>query len=142
MRTDHLKVTWLFGAALALLGCPGTLADKERFLSDAAAIPDDASACGDVVARILVPKCGGTGCHGALGPQQGLDLESPGVEARVVDIPATSCAATLAVPADPASSFLYTKLATKPPCGSQMPLARPPLSSEDAACLLAWIAGQ
>lgn len=146
MRTEHLKLTWLLGAALMLVGCPGTLADKERFLVDAGvSMEPDADipgACGDVVTRIFLPKCGGTGCHGALAPQQGLDLASPGVAARVVGIPATGCAATLANPADPASSFLYTKLAVKPPCGAQMPLAQPPLSSDDAACILSWIAAQ
>ena len=49
---------------------------------------------------------------------------------------------SLAAPADPTSSLLYTKLAPKPSCGSQMPLARPALSAADAACILAWIAGQ
>jgi len=138
-------------AGLALLGataCPGKLVDKERFLVDAAAPAGDAAAaedggdaCGDVVARIFVPRCGGA-CHGATAPQQGLDLVSAGVAARVVGVPATSCAATLADPADPASSFLYTKLAAKPPCGGQMPLAQLPLSAADAACVLAWIAEQ
>ena len=137
---------------LALLGataCPGKLTDKERFLvdgavpvgGDAAASDDGGDGCGDVVARIFVPRCGGA-CHGATAPQQGLDLVSAGVAARVVGVAATSCAATLADPADPASSFLYTKLAAKPPCGGQMPLAQLPLSAADTACVLSWIAAQ
>ena len=140
---------WLVGASLALLGatgCPGKLHDKDRFLVDAA-IPmggDDADVggCGDVVARIFIPRCGGSNCHGPTAPQQGLDLESPGVAARVVGVAATSCAALLADPADPASSFLYRKLAAKPPCGAQMPLAQLPLASADSACVLTWISEQ
>ena len=145
MRIDRNRWAWLVVVGLISLGatgCPGTLADKERFLVDAAAPDGGGNACGDVPTRIFVAQCGGSGCHGASAPQQGLDLESPDLAARVVGIPAVSCAATLADPADPASSFLYTKLAVKPPCGAQMPLARPPLGSADVACVLAWIAAQ
>ena len=49
---------------------------------------------------------------------------------------------TLADPDDPEASLLYTKLAPNPPCGSQMPLAAPPLSDAEAACVLEWIARQ
>jgi hypothetical protein len=147
MRTEaSIRLMTLLAAGLIALGatgCPGTLADKERFLTDAAVVDTGgADPCGDVPTRILAAQCGGTGCHGPMAPQQGLDLESPDVAARVVGVAATSCAATLADPANPSVSFLYTKLAVKPPCGSQMPLARPPLSSADAACVLAWIAAQ
>jgi hypothetical protein len=152
MRTDR-SWSWRWGAALALLaaslpgltGCPGTLRDKDRFLTDAAPdadAGDDPGACGDVVTRVFAPSCGGTGCHGATAPQQGLDLVSPGVAARVVGVSGTGCAGLLADPADPTNSLLYTKLSPKPSCGSQMPLARPALSAADAACILAWIAGQ
>jgi hypothetical protein len=150
MRTDRASLAARVGfVGLALLGataCPGRLRDKDRFLVDATAPlggddAQDGGACGDVVARIFVPRCGGA-CHGPAAPQQGLDLESPGVAARVVGVAATSCAATLADPLDPASSFLYTKLAAKPPCGSQMPLAQLPLSAADATCVLSWIAEQ
>jgi hypothetical protein len=150
MRIDRATLGWLCGAGLALLGfagCPGTLHDKERFLTDAAPSGDadaaeDPGACGDVVERIFVPSCGGTVCHGATAPQQGLDLVSAGVASRVVGVSGTGCTGTLAVPADPASSLLYTKLAPSPSCGAQMPLARTALSSADAACILAWIAEQ
>ena len=128
--------------SLGATGCPGTLADKERFLVDAGPSPDSADPCGDVPTRLFAPRCGGSGCHGATAPQQGLDLVSPGVAERLVGVPAVSCAATLATPTDPASSFLYTKLAAKPPCGAQMPLAQDPLGSDDIACILQWIAVQ
>jgi len=156
-------------SALLLAGCPGTLDDKERFLVDAgnagnggsgtdggddAAAPNDAGSdaaagagpdlgpCGDVVTRIFVPSCGGTGCHGATGAQQDLDLVSPGVAARVVGVTGTGCISTLADPANPEASLIYQKLSPTPPCGSPMPLARPALSEDDVACVLAWIAAQ
>jgi hypothetical protein len=172
MRTDRSAVSAVRGlfaltfALSALTGCPGTLDNKERFLVDAgsaasggngddAAAPDDAGSdasaagagadlgpCGDVVTRIFVPSCGGTGCHGSTGAQQDLDLVSPGVAERVVGVIGTGCISTLADPANPEASLLYQKLSPTPPCGSPMPLARPALSEDDAACVLAWIAAQ
>jgi hypothetical protein len=149
-------------SALQLTGCPGTLAHPEHFLlalagasgagpveagseagADAGADPN-AGPCGDVVTRIFIPSCGGTGCHGAVGPQQDLDLVSPDVASRVVGVPGTGtgCVSTLADPTNPEASLIYQKLSPTPPCGSPMPLARPPLSDEDVACVLAWIAAQ
>ena len=157
---------WLLAALLAIVGplagCPGRLENKAEFdayaeahgdagagdgmnvagTSPGAAGTSSNSACGDVVARIFVPSCGGTGCHSAMAPQQDLDLVSPGVAARVVGVPAKACLQKLADPANPEQSLLYQKLAIKPPCGAQMPLARPALSSADAACVLEWIAAQ
>ncbi len=127
----------------ALSGCPGTLDDKERFLVDAGPVDGpDAGGCGDVPARIFVPSCGDNGCHGANAPQQGLDLVSAGLNGRVVGVQAKTCSGILADPQNAAGSLLYTKLLTRPACGSQMPLAREPLSDADVACVLAWIAAQ
>ena len=146
----------------ALTGCPGQLENKAEFdayaeahgdagATDGANVAGTSSgtagttstgACGDVVERIFVPSCGGTGCHSAMAPQQDLDLVSPGVAARVVGVPAKVCLQVLADPQNPEQSLMYQKLATKPPCGAQMPLARPPLSSADVACVLSWIAAQ
>jgi hypothetical protein len=139
------------GLLLAAAGCPGTLTDKERFLNDAGtdtAVPLDAAgetgtgACGDVVMHIFQPQCGNSGCHGAVAPQQNLDLVSAGVAARVVGVSGTECSGVLANPASPETSLLYTKLSSHPPCGAQMPLAATALSSADMACVLAWIAAQ
>ena len=150
MRTD--ASTWsrrlAFGALTLLAGCPGTLADKEAYEAalDGGRARNgdggDAGPCGDVVARIFVPNCGGSGCHGRDAPQQDLDLVSPGVASRVVGITGKGCSVALADPADPEGSLIYQKLSPSPPCGSPMPLARPPLSRADAACVLAWIAAQ
>ncbi len=100
------------------------------------------SPCGDVVARIFVPTCGGKGCHSAAAPQQGLDLVSPDVASRVVGVPAKVCGSFLADPQNPQASLMYQKLLTKPKCGAQMPLARPALSQSDVACVLEWIGAQ
>jgi hypothetical protein len=146
--------SWLLalGALSFIAGCPPTLADKELYEAalDAAAGRNgaeggagaDAGPCGDIVARIFVPTCGGTACHGANAPQQDLDLVSPGVASRVVGVVGKGCSVALADPADPEGSLIYQKLLPSPPCGAPMPLARPPLSRADAACVLAWIAAQ
>lgn len=158
--------SWWLGVVLAALGslagCPGVLENKAEFDAYAEAHGDAGAhdgmnvagtspgtagtssngACGDVVTRIFAPSCGGTGCHSAVAPQQNLDLVSPGVAARVVGVPAKACLQTLVDPANPEQSLLYQKLAVKPPCGAQMPLARPALSSADVACVLGWIAAQ
>lgn len=146
MRIEHRlsRVLPLVACLLAtvLSGCPGTLDDKGRFLVDAGAEEPDAGGCGDVPTRIFVPSCGTNGCHGATAPQQGLDLVSAGLTARLVGVQAKTCSGILADPQNPAGSLLYTKLLTRPACGSQMPLAREPLSDADTACVLAWIAAQ
>lgn len=139
MRSDGARVLWF--VALLLGGCPGTLDDKERFFGDGGA-PDaggPGGPCGDVPARIFVPACGGSGCHGARGPQQGLDLETPGVAARVLGVRATTCVGLLADPKNAAGSLLYSKLLDAPTCGARMPLVRAPLSSADSECVRAWI---
>ncbi len=166
MRTERLRlltVPLALGAALSSLGgCPGQLSNKEEFEAYEASYGDagagtmnqagtssgtagsaGSGTCGDVVTRIFVPSCGGTGCHSAVGPQQGLDLVSPGVASRVVGVAAKQCLQLLADPANPEQSVMYTKLLIRPECGTaQMPLARPPLSGTDVACVLAWIAAQ
>jgi hypothetical protein len=164
----RIENSWLKAAPLAvvamlglLAACPGELANKAEFEAYEAAHGDagapfmntagtssgsagspPSGACGDVVARIIVPSCGGTGCHSALAPQQDLDLVSPGVAARVVGTPAKGCLQLLVDPQNPEQSLMYQKLLPKPTCGAQMPLARPALSSADVACMLSWIAAQ
>ena len=132
------------GALSSLTGCPGTLADKELYeaaLDGASGRPEGgAGGCGDVIERIFTPNCGGSACHGSDAPQQDLDLLSPGVPSRVVGVAGKGCSVVLADPADPEGSLIYQKLLPSPPCGGQMPLARPPLSRADVACVQAWIA--
>ncbi|HVY26672.1 MAG TPA: hypothetical protein VHB79_08965 [Polyangiaceae bacterium] len=168
MRTEAwptLARCGLVAALLLLVACPGKLSNKSEFedydlLHGDAGMGNEAGtaavaagtgntagsiandACGDVAARIFLPSCGGTGCHSANAPQQGLDLVSPDVASRVVGKPAKQCLQTLADPQNPEQSLLYQKLLTKPQCGAQMPLARPALSNADIACVLSWIAAQ
>jgi hypothetical protein len=146
MPIDPSRWAWLlaFAAVSSVAGCPGTLADKELYEAalDGASGPADGGAggCGDVIERIFVPNCAGSACHGSDAPQQDLDLVSPGVPSRVVGVAGKGCSVPLADPADPEGSLIYQKVLPNPPCGGQMPLARPPLGRADVACVLAWIA--
>ncbi len=133
---------------MAFGACAGSLDNKDEFLDAGFTTAASTStgtgvdACGDVEAKILTAKCGGSGCHGVMAPQNDLDLESPGVAARVVGVPAQLCQGVLADPSSPETSVLYTKLLSDTTCGAQMPLARPELSQMDKECLKAWIAKQ
>ncbi|MBW2223052.1 MAG: hypothetical protein JRF54_02335, partial [Deltaproteobacteria bacterium] len=66
-------------SALVIAGCPGSLSNPDDFI-DGGSIDKDAE-------TILAESCGTTGCHDASPQAQaGLDLISPNVESRVVDI--------------------------------------------------------
>ena len=92
---------------------------------------------------VLVPRCATAGCHGTNRPLSPLDLESPGVEARLVNVAGSDCSTeTLVVPGKPDASFLVHKLAdAKPSCGARMPRGEDPLAAGDIACIEQWIAG-
>jgi hypothetical protein len=147
MRTDRISLVLLgLGLMMAFGACAGSLDNKDEFLdagfATAASSGTGVDPCGNVEATILAAKCGGSGCHGAKAPQNDLDLESPGVAARVVGVPAQLCQGILADPSSPGTSVLYTKLLSDTTCGAQMPLARPELSLMDQECLKTWIAKQ
>ncbi|KYF90251.1 nucleotide-binding protein, partial [Sorangium cellulosum] len=59
---------------------------------------------------------------------------------RVAGRRAQSCAGVLADPDRPEESVLYVKLTDAPSCGARMPLGGAPYSSEELACVAAWIA--
>ena len=146
MRTDRIALFLLgLSVVVGVGGCPGSLDNKDEFLDAGFTAVVSTGAddnCGDVEATILAAKCGGTGCHGTKSPQNNLDLESPGVAARVVGVPAIVCKGTLANPSDPDNSVIYTKVLETTACGARMPLARPVLSAAETECLRLWIAKQ
>lgn len=117
-------------AGLTMLGCPGTLTNKECFLQER-----DAHS-------ILLASCTGTTCHNAEDMTLGLDLETSGIGSRLSGKVALTCnGATLVEPGKPDQSVLYTKLLEAPPCGSRMPLGQPELYPEDIEVIRVWIAG-
>lgn len=130
------------GAFGFAVGCAGTLDDPDRFRPDAeaapvaTATPAPAASCGDVEVSIVRLRC--SSCHGATGGTAGLDLETPGVLARLADKRTVDGTARLVVKGNAESSALFTKLGKTPPFGSRMPTGTP-LSDSDIACVKAWI---
>lgn len=133
MRTETVSIA----AALLLLACPGTLEDKDRFLTSSGG---SGGACPDVPNELLGSRCSGNGCHGAASPAAGLDLVSGDYGARLVDKPAQTCDGVLADPTDPAGSVLVILLGPDPACGERMPLHGTPLTDAEISCVEAWLA--
>jgi hypothetical protein len=89
---------------------------------------------------ILVPHCGE--CHGARRTiEQGLDLFSPGLEARILTRTSTQCAGRrIVVPGNPDGSLLMRKIrGSQGTCGDPMPLGGAPLNLAETARVEAWI---
>ena len=126
----------VFGLSSVLLGCPGTLSNPEDFV-------DQPECTGATVQEIFDSSCGGSNCHDADQPAQGLDLVSPNVEARLfgVNVTAAGCEdRTLAVAGDPDLSYLVDKLDGSPGiCGARMPFSAA-LDPREIACIEDWIA--
>ncbi len=133
--TSHAR-PWTRGlAAFALLltACPSDVEDPERFLIT----PEQ---CEQVEQLIFAPRCGNAACHETSKPAAGLDLVSAGLASRVLAARSERCSnRPLVDPAGPGESFLVQKLGTGVRCGSRMPLARKPLSDEEAACVIQWV---
>lgn len=131
-----------FGAFPLLLvalvsGCPGKLADPDRFLDGGE------FACPDIPTELFPQSCGGNKiCHEGAEAAAGLDLVSPGVVERVVDKKARDCPGILADPVLPEASLLFTKLSPATACGSPMPLGKPAFSEAEKDCLRDWIEAQ
>jgi hypothetical protein len=101
------------------------------------AAPEAAAAltCPDIPTTLFEPRCGTAGCHGATNPADGLDLVSPNVAARVVNVPAAS-GGVLVDPAHPEQSVLYQRIA--PGAASPMPPSGPAVEGATVACVLSW----
>jgi hypothetical protein len=91
-------------------------------------------------------------CHDSMGSAAGLDLQSPGLEARLLGIEptgggqgalASKCVGQgrlyLIPGSRPAAGLLLQKLGPNPPpCGGRMPLVGAWLSATELACFQAW----
>jgi hypothetical protein len=115
------------------------------------------------VEEVLRASCGRVGCHNETFRVAGLDLASPGVQTRLIDVDATheditcdnpdggalkvecvpaSCPtnAKLIDLAHPEESWLLKKLAgTQGECGVQMPMAPGVLTESERTCLEEWL---
>lgn len=95
-----------------------------------------------IEATIFSPKCATSGCHSATDRAGGLDLGSPGVEARLVGFPSTCKGKLLVDPGNADGSMIVDKLVNaQPACGgARMPLTGT-IEPAEVECITAWIAG-
>jgi hypothetical protein len=118
-------------AALALVvaaaGCPGSLADPTRFTA----------VCADVPTQTFVSRCATAGCHSAAARAGALDLESAGIAARLVAVPAAGGDGLLVDPDNPDASIVVRKLTPSPPFGAQDPPGAP-LDAATIDCIRDW----
>jgi hypothetical protein len=112
---------------------PGTSCELMGLCPVEAVAADDEPTFHNLYARVLVPACSGSGCHGA-GPVANVDFSS---EQRAFD-----SLTTRVVPGNPDASLLYIRLdptlCEAPECQT-MPLGRASLSDEKLSLVRAWI---
>ncbi len=138
-RTAHFCCIALTTTCIA---CPGSLGDPDRCLSiesDAGTALDTGSQCPDVPGVVFAGNCTLAGCHNAADRANGLDLQSPGVGARLLNVRATGGPGLLIDPANPSQSVVYTKLTPAPPFGVRMPFGKMPLDVATVGCVLTWV---
>lgn len=129
--------------------CPGELENPEQF-TDGGEPTIFCPSIATVESDIIVPKCGIGGCHDdSAAPQSGLNLKSPGVAARLLNVGASAAcqsddSTVYIIPGDSTGGLFLNKVLDKESgeaflCGSQMPPAAP-LTEVEQACLKAWVA--
>lgn len=91
--------------------------------------------------KILVPKCAEAGCHDLNTQISGLDLASPDLDRRLINVAALGCFGdSLLVPGNPDASLMFTKIAqAKPECGLRMPYRALALAPAEIDCVRQWI---
>jgi hypothetical protein len=131
-------------AALLLVGCAGSLEDPSRFAYLDAGPPSDGGVsqgdggC-DAVATVFIPNCTTSTCHSKSSQQGHLDLESPGLPQRLLNVRASGGPGLVIDLQNPDQSVIYTKVTSTPPFGFRMPLGAPPLSAGDIGCIRQWV---
>ncbi len=145
-----MKRLALLGFCMALgTGCAGNLDNPEAFSgfegfggTGGTGGTGGSGFVGPTIEEVMEESCGNVGCHSAQAPAGGLDLVSPNLEGRLVDVVSTnpSCSdQLLVIPGDPDESYLLKKVNDTPDiCG----LAMPPgisLSVDDTAAIERWI---
>ncbi|MEM9727853.1 MAG: hypothetical protein AAF997_04660 [Myxococcota bacterium] len=128
-------------SGLLIAGCPGNLSNPEDFI-DGGGPGGGGGVIGPTVEEVLEVNCGNSVCHDADAPAAALDLVSPNVEARTIDIPSSdaSCSSELLVViGNPDESYLLAKILNSPGiCGGQMPIGTI-LPAEETEVIRQWI---
>ena len=122
-------------AICALAACPGSIDDPERFLSSSTA------GCIETIEeRVFPQRCSNAGCHDSKVKAQLLDMQTPGWEARLIDVKSTCNERLLIDSANPDNSFMLEKVTEdEPECGLPMPGAGDRLSDSERQCMREWV---
>jgi hypothetical protein len=147
------RVAQLLCLAWAVSGCAGELDNPDDFTflldgsaADASGSDDDAGGTGELpecVAEAFDTGCGTSACHGV--GSLTVDLLSPGVAERLVDMPAIDdglCKDRVYIPTDGEPSLLLQKLSDAVDCGLLMPYGRlgtTPWDEDSYDCVEAWV---
>jgi hypothetical protein len=129
------------GSASATTGSSGgNIYDAGGSHRDAAPV-ELAGCAAQVPTAIFGESCEGNTCHNSKDHQYDLDLQSPGVAARLVNQPSLEIGTLLLIdPNNWSQSFLLLKVEqSQPPAGSQMPQQGTKLNSTQIACLQQWV---
>jgi hypothetical protein len=139
LRTRHAAL--VAALALGLAACPGRLDNIEDFVGSTR--DSGAQTCtlgvSAVESQIIRPRCATSGCHDRGQRAGGLDLESPDITARVLNVRASTCNGQVLVTSG-GGGFFIEKLDRAPRCGDRMPLGSMPLASSELTCVRLWLA--
>jgi len=132
----------LTASAALVAACPAAAVGAAQGCSDLDGVPiqyviDYQSA----IQGIFDDNC--IACHSGDKPPAGLDLSAGGSWSHLVDVPSSQDASfTRVIPHDPYQSLLFLKVnCDTPGVGHRMPFGLKPLSDDDQALILDWIAG-
>ena len=122
----------------ALAGCAGSLDNPDRFGDGGSNLSGFVcpSLAKPAKAEVILKKCV-SGCHSAAVRESGLDLESSGAAARLVDVSTTACPPRHRV--DHLDGGTLQELITQasPTCTSSMPPGGG-LTNGEVACIVEW----
>jgi hypothetical protein len=138
----------ILSASFALSGCAADLeADPSNYT--AAQLGPQPRGCD--IPTVMKASCWGIGCHGKDLAASMLDMESPGVEMRMVNVPASygdildgtaaNCApGGLRIDgANPDNSVVLKKLYGDHTCGGKMPVAPRTVTPAQIECIRDWV---
>src|SRR5437660_760496 len=105
MNSGMRSITGLALFAMGLVACPGSIENREQFVGGG---PACMIGVANVESMIITTRCATSGCHDSTSRSGGLDLASPNLASRLVNVASSTCPGhTLVVPGDPVGSFLF-----------------------------------
>jgi hypothetical protein len=144
--------SWIGELAVVLLatlamGCPGRLTDPGRFTGGISNDGGTGGTQGDcdgtvnVEQDVFAATCATAGCHTTAAQSSSLDLETPGIAARMLNKAAVGCSNQVLLKSD-LTGYFFNKLSTSPQCGSPMPLGKSTLTDNQVACVKQYLADE